>query len=216
MTAQAMGVPFETKAWEGDTDGALSLVLSLNLKRRQLTASQLAMVALEIEKYEATLAQKRMTSDVNQHSSPKALMPQAGNGQARVIHREGAGSSRFKLRSSDGAVMGRRRWPESSWTSPVQRSSTNAVALWETGTTDQRSIHAPSKAMRTIAAESVRMTWAFLPDLAPTMRLLRKKPALGRLLHVRQPIDLVSIFGRTWQARTADQRIKSPLLYQLS
>ena len=26
----------------------------------------------------------------------------------------------------------------------------------------------------------------------------------------------LSVFGRTWQARTADQRIKSPLLYQLS
>ena len=25
-----------------------------------------------------------------------------------------------------------------------------------------------------------------------------------------------TLFGRTWQARTADQRIKSPLLYQLS
>ena len=45
------------RSYEGDD--ALAFVLSLNLQRRQLSVSQLAFVALEIEKYEATQATLR-------------------------------------------------------------------------------------------------------------------------------------------------------------
>jgi N6-adenosine-specific RNA methylase IME4/ParB-like chromosome segregation protein Spo0J len=60
--AKAVGAELNVKQWEGDEDGALSMVLSLNLKRRQLTPGQLSFVALSIEEYEAELAKKRQGS----------------------------------------------------------------------------------------------------------------------------------------------------------
>ena len=70
--AKAMGVSCDFREYDGDDDGALSLVLSLNLKRRQLTSSQLAMVALEIEKYEAVRAKQRQAAK----GEVLALMPE--------------------------------------------------------------------------------------------------------------------------------------------
>ncbi len=88
--ATAMGVPFETKTWDGDEDGALSLVLSLNLKRRQLTASQLAFVALEIERYESALAKNRQGA----RTDIVELMPQSSDaGRAREKAAESVGVS---------------------------------------------------------------------------------------------------------------------------
>lgn len=63
---------------------ALAFVLSLNLKRRQLSASELAFVALEIEKYEAGEAKKRQaTSTGGGNPQLVALMPEAETGKAR-------------------------------------------------------------------------------------------------------------------------------------
>ena len=54
-------------------------MLSLNLRRRQLSASELAFVALEIEKYEAGEAKKRQGA----RTDIKALMPEGLGQQAR-------------------------------------------------------------------------------------------------------------------------------------
>ena len=56
-------------------DDALALVLSLNLKRRQLSASELAFVALEIEKCEAEQAKIRQALNLERNVSKVALMP---------------------------------------------------------------------------------------------------------------------------------------------
>jgi ParB-like chromosome segregation protein Spo0J len=53
----------------------LAFVISLNLKRRQLTSSQLAFVALEIERVEAELAKKRMVQGGGDKKSGVAQMP---------------------------------------------------------------------------------------------------------------------------------------------
>lgn len=55
--SQAAGV--DCPMCEYDGDDALGFVLSLNLHRRQMSANQLAYVALDIEKYEAVLAKER-------------------------------------------------------------------------------------------------------------------------------------------------------------
>ena len=73
--ATAVGVPFATKQWGGDEDGALSLVLSLNLKRRQLEKGQLAFVAAAIEAYEAELAKKRQAENLTRNLSKVAIVP---------------------------------------------------------------------------------------------------------------------------------------------
>jgi N6-adenosine-specific RNA methylase IME4 len=55
---EAVGVQPEFRRWGGQGDLA-SFVVSLNLKRRHLTSSQLAVVALDIEKYLAEEAKQR-------------------------------------------------------------------------------------------------------------------------------------------------------------
>lgn len=90
--AQAMGVPFNVKYWDGDEDGALSLVLSLNLKRRQLEKGQLAFVALAIEAYEAELAKKRQAENIARNVSKVAIVPPS----------EDAGKSRDKAAEAVG------------------------------------------------------------------------------------------------------------------
>ena len=67
LAAQVAGVECETRDYEGDDP--LAFVLSLNLKRRQLTASQLAFVALEIEKYQAGLAKGRQGTSSSFHQN---------------------------------------------------------------------------------------------------------------------------------------------------
>ena len=47
----------------------------MNLRRRHLSASELAFVALEIEKYEAGEAKKRMAAGGGDQKSGMALMP---------------------------------------------------------------------------------------------------------------------------------------------
>jgi hypothetical protein len=42
-------------------------------------------------------------------------------------------------------------------------------------------------------------------------KIKRKKPC-----DRSQGFDFIIVFGRTWEIRTPDQRIKSPLLYRLS
>jgi N6-adenosine-specific RNA methylase IME4 len=74
---QTMGVDCPTREYEGDDP--LAFVLSLNLKRRQLSASELAFVALEIEKYEAGEAKKRQAAK----GAVLALMPEVEMGNAR-------------------------------------------------------------------------------------------------------------------------------------
>jgi N6-adenosine-specific RNA methylase IME4 len=56
---EAVGVQPEFRRWGGQGDLA-SFVVSLNLKRRHLTSSQLAVVALDIEKYLAEEAKANM------------------------------------------------------------------------------------------------------------------------------------------------------------
>jgi hypothetical protein len=56
---------------------ALAFVLSLNLKRRQLSASELAFVALEIEKYEAGEAKKRQAAAGGDKTALVAQIPEA-------------------------------------------------------------------------------------------------------------------------------------------
>jgi len=75
--ATAMQVECPTREYEG-TD-PLAFVLSLNLQRRHLSASQLAFVALEIEKYEAQLAKTRQAAK----GPVVALMPEVEKGRAR-------------------------------------------------------------------------------------------------------------------------------------
>lgn len=76
--AQAAGAECQTREYRGDDP--LAFVLSLNLKRRQLSASELAFVALEIEKVEAQRAQVRMLAGVR--PDPVEQIPQ-GSGKAR-------------------------------------------------------------------------------------------------------------------------------------
>ena len=59
--------------------------MSLNLKRRHLDASQLAFVALEIEKFEAVRAKERQLAAQNNLAgrAVKVLIPEQDEGQAR-------------------------------------------------------------------------------------------------------------------------------------
>jgi N6-adenosine-specific RNA methylase IME4 len=62
----------------------LSFVLSLNLRRRQLSSSELAFVALEIEKVEADIAKKRQAANLYINTSKVAFVPPSGDaGKAR-------------------------------------------------------------------------------------------------------------------------------------
>ena len=89
LAAQVAGVECETRDYEGDDP--LAFVLSLNLKRRQLTASQLAFVALEIEKYQAGLAKGRQGT----RSDILAKMPEGfDTGNARDKAAASVGVSR--------------------------------------------------------------------------------------------------------------------------
>jgi N6-adenosine-specific RNA methylase IME4 len=77
--AEVAGVECPTVEYKGDDP--LEFVLSLNLRRRHMNASQLAFVALEIEKYEAGLAKNRQRGGQGGVLLP-ALVPEA-KGEAR-------------------------------------------------------------------------------------------------------------------------------------
>lgn len=72
-----LGIEPRFRQYEGNDP--LQHVLSLNLQRRHLTASERAFVALEIEKYEATQAKKRQAAK----GEVLALMPEVEKGKAR-------------------------------------------------------------------------------------------------------------------------------------
>lgn len=57
---ETVGIIPEYRTWQGDEGALLSFVLSLNLHRRHLTASQRAAVAVDVEAYLAIEAKKRM------------------------------------------------------------------------------------------------------------------------------------------------------------
>ena len=61
----------------------MAFVVSLNLRRRHLSPSQLAFVALEIEKAEAVLAKQRQEAGANQYASLTERIPEASAGEAR-------------------------------------------------------------------------------------------------------------------------------------
>lgn len=75
--AKQCGIQCPTRQYTG-TD-PLSFVLSLNLRRRQLSASELAFVALEIEKVEAEIAKARQGA----RTDIVALMPECSGERAR-------------------------------------------------------------------------------------------------------------------------------------
>jgi ParB-like chromosome segregation protein Spo0J len=91
-----------------DGNDPLAFVVSLNLKRRHLNASQLAFVALDIERVEAELAKKRMLSG-------KKLDPVQQIGQGRsakraaktigVNHQYVSDAKRISKKNSDVADM---------------------------------------------------------------------------------------------------------------
>lgn len=79
----AVGAQPTFRQWNGQGD-LVAFVVSLNLKRRHLTPSQLAVVALDIEKYEAEEAKKRQatsTGGINPQLTEK--IPEAEKGEAR-------------------------------------------------------------------------------------------------------------------------------------
>lgn len=77
--ANKAGKVVETRTYVGSEDAALSLVLSLNLHRRQLTAGQLAVLALAIEDVEAKRAEERQGTRTD---IPEKI-PESATGDAR-------------------------------------------------------------------------------------------------------------------------------------
>ncbi len=72
---QELGKPVRTEVYDGFD--ATAFVLSLNLHRRHLNASQLAFVALEIERVEAEAAKKRQSAAGGDKRSLVEQIPQA-------------------------------------------------------------------------------------------------------------------------------------------
>lgn len=69
------------RQWDG-RGSLVSFVVSLNLHRRHLSASQRAALAVDVLPLLEAEARERMTTGVNQHSSPVELFPQ-GTGKSR-------------------------------------------------------------------------------------------------------------------------------------
>jgi len=78
--AQAAGVDCPTKAYDGADP--VSFVVSLNLKRRHLNKSQLAYVALDIERIEAEQAKARQIRKPN--SVPQLVAEQKGEAREKA------------------------------------------------------------------------------------------------------------------------------------
>jgi hypothetical protein len=73
------------------------------------------------------------------------------------------------------------------------------------------------EAMERTAAKTKKGLWASEPDLyRPSGFLSELRAATKQKAHEREFVGLILIRGRPCGIRTCDQRIKSPLLYQLS
>jgi ParB-like chromosome segregation protein Spo0J len=85
------GVEPRSETYAGDP---LAYVVSLNLARRHLNASQRAFVALEIEKHEAERAKKRQTTSTG-GTKPQLMekIPEAEKGEARERAAKAVGAS---------------------------------------------------------------------------------------------------------------------------
>ncbi len=84
----------------------LGFVISPNLKRRQLTASQLAFVALEVEKVEAARAKVRQSTSTG-GATPQLVekIPQADSGKARDKAAAAVGANPRYVSDADGRLL---------------------------------------------------------------------------------------------------------------
>lgn len=73
----AAGVPPKTRTWTG-TGSPVAFVLSMNLHRRHLSASQRAVVALRVEAVEAVEAKERKLATLKQNRPDGEIVPQRG------------------------------------------------------------------------------------------------------------------------------------------
>lgn len=79
-----VGVEPRFKRWEEKQHGPLlEFVLSLNLHRRQLEKSQLAFVALNVEKYEFEQNEKIRLANLKQNAPDVAILPHREQGKSR-------------------------------------------------------------------------------------------------------------------------------------
>lgn len=92
------GVAPRFRPYEGNDP--VGFVVSLNIQRRHLTSSQLAVVALEIEPLEAEEAKKRMTAGINQYASPSQIFEQGSTGKASEKAAERVGTNRQYVSSA--------------------------------------------------------------------------------------------------------------------
>ena len=84
MVCRDLDVEPRFTRWDG-RGSAVAFVVSLNIHRRHLTASQRAAIALDVLPMLEAEALQRMTAGVNQYS-PVEIIPQAtDNGRAREV-----------------------------------------------------------------------------------------------------------------------------------
>jgi len=81
--------------WSGDEKDLVAFVLSTNLKRRHLDASQRAVIGLAVEKYETVRAKERMQAGgvARQQGMVKIPYPENEQGPARDIAAPAVGVS---------------------------------------------------------------------------------------------------------------------------
>lgn len=80
---EELGIDCPTLEWCGDEASIVPLVISLNLKRRHLSPSQLAFVALAIERVEGALAKERMLATQNNRAAVEITPQQPDAGKSR-------------------------------------------------------------------------------------------------------------------------------------
>jgi ParB-like chromosome segregation protein Spo0J len=65
VAVRELGLELQSRVFDGDPDDMFQLVLSMNLKRRHLTASQKAVLGLRVEEYESEKASLRRRATQN-------------------------------------------------------------------------------------------------------------------------------------------------------